>query len=131
MITIDASLAIAHLNPHDSHHQVATAFLRDSEGERLLIHALNLAEVLIGGVRVGRGEEMLSDLYAVGIDVADRTEGEPLRLARLRVECGLKPPGCCALDAALVTESALGGVHVSTLCSNVSPHSGPSHRIRV
>lgn len=107
MITLDASLVIAHLNPHDLHHQAATAYLRDSVGEDLLIHSLNLAEVLIGGVRAGRGQEMLADLHAIGIRVADRTEGEPLRLAQLRVECGLKLPDCCALDTALTTESAL------------------------
>lgn len=107
MITLDASLVIAQLNPHDPHHQAATAYLRNSVGEQLLIHSLNLAEVLIGGVRAGRGQEMLSDLYAIGIRVADRTEGEPLRLAHLRVECGLKLPDCCALDTALATESTL------------------------
>lgn len=107
MITLDASLVIAHLNPYDAHHQVATAYLRDTAGERLLIHSLNLAEVLVGGVRAGRGQEMLSDLHAIGIRVADRTEGEPLRLALLRVECGLKLPDCCALDTAVATGSAL------------------------
>ena len=107
MITLDASLVIAHLNPGDSHHHAATSYLRDSAGERLLIHSLNLAEVLVGGVRAGRGQEMLSDLHAIGICVADRTEGESLRLANLRVECGLKLPDCCALDTALAAESAL------------------------
>lgn len=107
VITLDASLVIAHLTPYDSHHQAATACLRSSAGERLLIHSLNLAEVLIGGVRVGRGQELLSDLHAIGIRVAERTEGEPLRLARLRVESGLKLPVCCALDTALATESSL------------------------
>ncbi|MHA6800325.1 type II toxin-antitoxin system VapC family toxin [Bounagaea algeriensis] len=107
MITLDAGLVIAHLNPYDAHHQAATTYLRDSAGEPLCIHSLNLAEVLIGGVRAGRGQEMLSDLHALGVRVADRAEGEPLRLARLRVTCGLKLPDCCALDTALATESVL------------------------
>lgn len=107
MITLDASLVIAQLDPHDPHHQAASAYLRNSASERLLIHSLNLAEVLIGGVRAGRGQEMLSDLQAIGIRVADRIEDEPLRLARLRVGCGLKLPDCCALDTALATESTL------------------------
>ncbi len=103
MITLDVSLVIAHLNPYDAHHQAATAYLRDSAGEPLCMHSLNLSEVLIGGVRAGRGQEMLSDLHALGVRVADRAEGEPPRLARLRVECGLKLPDCCALDTALAT----------------------------
>ncbi|MGO1524355.1 MAG: hypothetical protein ACTHV8_11795, partial [Nesterenkonia sp.] len=64
----------------------------------MLIHSVNLAEVLISGVRAGRGEEMRADLHAIGIRVAGRSEGEPLRLARLRVESRLKMPDCCALD---------------------------------
>lgn len=98
---------IAHLNPHDAHHKAATTYLWNSAGERLLIHSLNLAEVLVGGVRTGRGEEMLSDLHAVGIRVADRTDGESLRLAHLRAASGLKLPDCCALDTALATDSTL------------------------
>lgn len=107
MITLDASLLIAHLSPHHSHHQAATEFLRDSAGEPLLIHSLNLAEVLIGAVRQGRGQEMRFDLQAIGIRVADHCEGESLRLAHLRVEYGLTLPDCCALDTALTTKSTL------------------------
>lgn len=54
MITLDASVMIAHLNPHKPHHQAADAYLRDSAGEQLRMHSLNLAEVLIGGVKAGR-----------------------------------------------------------------------------
>lgn len=110
MITLDASLLIAHLNPRDQHHRAATEFLRDSAGEELVIHSLNLAEVLVGGVRAGRGQEMLTDLEAMGVGVAPRQDGEPLRLANLRAGSGLKLPGCCALDTALTTGSTLATV---------------------
>lgn len=107
MIALDVSVVIAYLNPRDAHHDVATAYLRHSAGERFVIHSLNLTEVLVGGVRVDRGQEMRSDLEAVGIEVADLPEDESLRLARPRVQCGLKLPDCCALDTALATGSAL------------------------
>lgn len=107
MITLDAGVVIAHLRPRDLHHQTATAYLRDHSDERLLIHSVNLAEVLVGGVRAGRGQEMLTDLHAIGLQVADHTDGEPLRLATLRVDTGLKLPDCCALDTALTTASTL------------------------
>ncbi|MDQ3885601.1 MAG: PIN domain-containing protein [Actinomycetota bacterium] len=107
MITLDASVVIAHLYPHDRHHQVATEYLRASADQGFLIHSLNLAEVLVGGTRVGRGQEMLTDLEAIGIHVADRQDGEPLRLANLRAASGLKLPDCCALDVALTTGSIL------------------------
>lgn len=107
MITLDASVVIAHLQPRDAHHHAATAYLREHPDQPLLIHSLNLAEVLIGGVKAGRGQELLDDLHAIGLRVADQRDGEPLRLAALRVETGLKLPDCCALDTALTSESTL------------------------
>jgi predicted nucleic acid-binding protein len=107
MITLDASVVIAHLRPGDPHHHAATAYLREHANGPLLIHSLNLAEVLIGGVRAGRGQELLDDLNAIGLRVADRHDGGALRLAALRVESGLKLPDCCALDTALTSESSL------------------------
>jgi predicted nucleic acid-binding protein len=107
VITLDASVVIAHLYPLHPHHDVATAYLRASVDEELLIHSLNLAEVLVGGVKAGRRQELLSDLQAIGIRVADRADGEPLRLASLRADTGLKLPDCCALDTALLTGSTL------------------------
>ena len=107
MITLDASVVIAHLQPRDPHHQAATAFLLANADEPLLIHSLNLAEILVGGVKAGRGPELYDDLRGIGIRVADRPEGEPLRLAALRVETGLKLPDCCALDTALISGSTL------------------------
>ncbi len=107
MITLDASVLIAHLYPHDPHHQAATAYLRASVAEGFVIHSLNLAEVLVGGVRAGHGEEMLADLEAVGIRMADPRDREPLRLANLRASSGLKLPDCCALDTAMSTGTTL------------------------
>lgn len=107
MITLDASVVIAHLYPQDRHHQMATEYLRAAADQGFLIHSLNLAEVLVSGARVGRGQEMLTDLEAIGIHVADRHDGEPLRLANLRAASGLRLPDCCALDTALITDSTL------------------------
>lgn len=103
MIVLDASLVIAHLESRDTHHERASSYLRHRAGERFVMHSLNLAEVLVGGARVGRAEEMLHDLEAMGIDVADIVEGEPLRLAELRAATRLKMPDCCALDVAMTS----------------------------
>lgn len=107
MITLDASVVVAHLSPQDPHHQAASAYLEESRAEDLLMHSLNLAEVLVGGAKAGRGQEMLDDLLAVGIQVAERPDGEALRLANLRAGSGLKLPDCCALDTALFSGSTL------------------------
>ena len=107
MITLDASLLIAHFYPRDPHHRTATEFLTASAADGFLIHSLNLAEVLVGGIKVGRAQEMVSDLSAIGVTVADRSDGEPLRLAKLRVSSKLKLPDCCVLDTAMISASPL------------------------
>lgn len=107
MIALDTSVLIAHLSSSDSHHVEATSILHEAATEPLIAHSLTLAEVLVGGVRIGMGTEMLADLYATGIQIASRDEDEPLRLAILRVTTGLKLPDCCVLDTALTTGSGL------------------------
>ncbi|MDQ3344243.1 MAG: type II toxin-antitoxin system VapC family toxin [Actinomycetota bacterium] len=100
-------MLIAHLYPRDAHHRAASALLRVAAGEALIAHSLTLAEVLVGGVRVGRGPEMLADLGSVGVQLAQRPDDEPLRLANLRAATGLRWPDCCALDTALSNAAAL------------------------
>lgn len=101
MIALDASVVIAHLQPRDGHHKAASAYLSEHVDERLLMHPLTLAEVLVGGVRTSRGQGLLADLQAIGVEVAEWSDGASLRLATLRVETGLKLPDCCVLDTAL------------------------------
>jgi hypothetical protein len=57
----------------------------------MLTHRLTMAEVLIGGVRIGRGAEMRQDLADIGIELADRDADEPSRLAEIHVSTRLKP----------------------------------------
>lgn len=107
MIALDASVVIAHLRPHDAHHRAAGAYLSQHVDERLLIDPLTLADVLVGGVRTSRGQELLADLQAIGVEVAEWSDGASLRLATLLVETGLKLPDCCVLDTALNFEAEL------------------------
>ena len=107
MIAVDASVLIGHLTPHDAHHAAATEILLNAAPGSMLVHPLTLAEVLVGGVRVGRGCAMRDDLEAAGISVVAPDAGEPLRLAELRVSTGLKLPDCCVLDVALRSASSL------------------------
>ena len=107
MIALDASVLIAHLNPTDQHHQAATAILLAGTPGQMLVHTVTLAEVLVGGVRIGQGASMRDDLRAAGIAVAAHDDDEPLRLAELRVTSGLKLPDCCVLDVALHHQASL------------------------
>lgn len=107
MIALDASVLIAHLNPVDSHHAVATELLLSNLSESFVIHPITMAEILVGAARFGREAQMHGDLLAMGIQVAPRDDEEPLRLARLRATTKLKLPDCCILDTAMAAGTAL------------------------
>lgn len=107
MIVLDASVLVAHFSQQDAHHVASVQLLRAAAGEALIAHPLTLAEVLVGGVRVSRGTEMAADLGALGVQPASRDDGEPLRLATLRVSTGLRLPDCCVLDAAQTNAARL------------------------
>lgn len=107
MIAFDASFLIAHLDPTDEHHASASRLLEDMATEPMIAHSVTLAEVLVGGVRVNRGAELLADLHNIGVRLAARDDGEPLRLAGLRVTTGLTLHSCCVLDVALGNRAAL------------------------
>lgn len=126
MIAIDASVLIAHLNPTDPHHQAATEFLLAGTPGHMLVHTITLAEVLVGGVRIGQGALMQDDLRAAGITVAPHDDGEPLRLAELRASSGLTFPDCCVLDIALHHQASLATFD-NALAAVAVKHGVPVH----
>lgn len=101
MIALDASVLIAHLNSADLHHGAATAILLGGTPGQMLVHPITMAEVLVGGVRIGQGASMRDDLRAAGIAIASHDDDEPLRIAELRATSGLKLPDCCVLSVAI------------------------------
>lgn len=107
MIALDASVLIAHLNSADPHHRAATEVLLAGTPGEMLVHTITLAEVLVGGVRIGQGASMRDDIHAAGIAVAAHDDGEPLRLAELHSSSGLKLPDCCVLDVAIRHQASL------------------------
>jgi predicted nucleic acid-binding protein len=107
VIVLDAGVLIAQLSPLDTHHEAATQALLGVVDEDLVVHRITLAEVLVGGVRLGRGPQMWADVRAAGVRLLPPAEGEPLRLAELRVRTGLRLPDCCVLETALSSQSSL------------------------
>lgn len=105
MIVLDASVLIAHLDPDDAHHRASSRVLETDD--ELLAHRITMAEVLVGGVRIDQGLEMQDDLVRLGVVAAESDDGEPLRLAHLRVATTLRLPDCCVLDVALRNRCAL------------------------
>lgn len=105
MIVLDASVIIAHMIDGDLHPSRAMDIL-DTE-EELAVHSMTMAESLVGPVRIGRGEQAREAIARLGIEQLASPPDEPLELARIRVDTGLKLPDCCVLAAALHTSATL------------------------
>lgn len=106
MIVLDASVVIAALDREDALHHEASDLLRGLVPARFSMHALTLAECLVGATRDGSGHLLLRRIRALGVTVQDERD-DPLELAELRAHTGLRMPDCCVLLAALRTRSRL------------------------
>ena len=101
MIVLDASVVIAHFAVADAHHHDATELLLRSAGERLVVHPLTVAEILVRPAVQGRELKQLERLKSMQVETWAMDADAPLRLARLRASANLAMPDCCVLDLAL------------------------------
>lgn len=100
MIVLDATIVIAYLNANDVHHERAVALLTHHAAPYVM-HTLTIAEVLVGPARGDRHRAAWRDLQDVGVRRATLDADEPLLLAQVRVETGLRMPDACVLAAAV------------------------------
>lgn len=106
MIVLDASVLIGLLDPRDAHHADAIELLADLSDE-LVVHPLTLAEVLVGPTRSGHERDVMTDLASIGVQTANLGSDEPLLLAGVRVDHGLKMPDACVLATAVHYDAPL------------------------
>lgn len=107
VIVLDASVLIAHLDPEDAHHALATERLLDVADRPFGASSMTLAEVLVGPTRTGRQAAALAALRALGVTELALPANAAMRLAALRAETRLKLPDCCVLLAAGVAEGSV------------------------
>lgn len=107
VIVLDASVVIAHFASRDAHHDAAAEFFREHVDSSFLVHPLTLTEILVGPLRGGRETFVLQQLDALGVAEWQPPAGSATRLARLRVDTGLKLPDCCVLHAAIAVGAPL------------------------
>ncbi|MFS0792439.1 type II toxin-antitoxin system VapC family toxin [Microbacterium sp. 1P10AE] len=99
MIVLDAGVIIALFSPSDAHHARAKQLFA-SQTSPFLMHPLTAAETLVGAAKIGNDAALWSDLQAIGVELATIGPAEPILLARLRAEHGLKMPDTCVLATA-------------------------------
>ncbi|HHX86179.1 MAG TPA: type II toxin-antitoxin system VapC family toxin [Actinomycetales bacterium] len=99
MIVADASVIIAALSPSEPAHAWALALLRDAQ--RVVVHPITCAEVLVGPAR--RSADLAASLDADLCDLAvdhGSVAVPPYELALVRAESGLRMPDACVLATA-------------------------------
>lgn len=108
-VVLDSSVLLGLLNPKDSLHAAATATVRDvkNRGQRVLVPATVVAEVLVSAARLGPGAmataEAFLDTVADQVAVVDRA------VARAAAVLRANHPGIRLPDALVL---ATGQVHV-------------------
>ncbi len=99
MIVLDARVLIAYLDAEDAHHGAAESLLAREIDDEFAVSPLTLAEVLVGPARASRLDAALGALQALEVREVPFPPNTAVRLARLRVETGLRMPDCCVLLA--------------------------------
>jgi len=99
-VTADANIVIAYIESQHVHHTMAVELL--DQFDRIWVHPINMAEVLVGLLSPTERSRKLQDLTGAGfvIDLDRTTEelhNEVLDLANLRAEYRAKMPDTCAL----------------------------------
>jgi len=109
-ITADANVIIAYIEAQHIHHAMAVELL--NRYERIWVHPINMAEVLVGLSSPAERFRKLLDLTNAGFLMkSDWTVHElhdsVLELANLRAKYRAKMPDTCALLTAFQTKTAL------------------------
>jgi len=107
LIALDASVLIAFLDGGDAQHQRAEDTLISHAEQRFCASVLTVAEVLVGPASSGREQHVRDQLGRLDVDVVSLTDGDELRLARMRASTSLKLPDCCVLLAADARSAAV------------------------
>ncbi|MDR0847852.1 MAG: type II toxin-antitoxin system VapC family toxin [Propionibacteriaceae bacterium] len=105
-VVADASFLIALLNPAETHHGSAVAYLAQSN-HHVAVHPVTLAEVLVGVVPAHQEESLLSDLESAGVSSAPPDVVDAAAMARARSTSGLKMPEAIVLATALAMSAGL------------------------
>lgn len=104
---IDAGLVIALLDADNAHHEWAVRVVRALGPGRLRISVLTLAEAVVHPVMAGRGEEALTAVRRLDLDVTSLTDSDVLSLAELCASSKLRMPDAVVLHAATRTSAAI------------------------
>jgi predicted nucleic acid-binding protein len=107
VLTVDANVLIALMDPKDATHVLAVEMLDSYEWDELATSTVTLAEVLVRPMQDGVYEERLDAVSALGVHLIG-VDGERVRTtAQLSARHRLRPPDAVVLAVAMSTSSAI------------------------
>ena len=106
-IVLDAGVIIGLYDNNDPHHKWAVDFMFQTTADKLVMSAINHAEIMVYPIRAGVQEAFKAGIEGLGIQLNVSSLSETESLAKLRAETGLKMTDVCALHLALSEDSVL------------------------
>jgi predicted nucleic acid-binding protein len=100
VIVLDASVLIAHFEPADVHHDLATGLLLEHQAEEFAASVISLAEIYVGAARSNRMGDVEHALARLKVAAVPLHATAARRLAAIRAATNLKLPDCCVIHAA-------------------------------
>ena len=109
-VALDASIAVAFLDPLDVHHERAVSALRECDGSALSMSASAYSETLVRPLADGHGAGVDEFVDGLGIEIVPVDRGIARRAAELRAEhADLRLP-----DATIAAAAELLGARLLT-----------------
>lgn len=122
VVVFDSDVLIGFLNRDDAHHQRAVERMQAAmtPGTRLLLCAVNYAEVMVGPLRSGTHERVEQALLQLNIETVPADTALSRRAAAVRARSKLKLPDAFALATLLVaTHDHLDGGRLETFDARI------------
>ncbi|MEY4554112.1 MAG: hypothetical protein RL197_539 [Actinomycetota bacterium] len=106
-IVLDAGVIIGLYDDNDPHHTWARDFMFQTTSDKLIMSAINHAEILVYPIKAGVKDAFLAGIKGLDIKLDVSSLQETEHLARLRAETGLKMTDVCAIHLATSEDSIL------------------------
>jgi len=106
-VVLDAGVVIGLYDDSDPHHQWAVDFMFQTTADKLIMSAINHAEILVYPYKSGVKDSFQKGLEGLGIKLDVSSLRETESLAKLRAETGLKMTDVCAIHLAATEDSIL------------------------
>ncbi len=106
-VVLDAGVIIGLYDNKDPHHKWAVDFMFQTTAEKLVMSAVNHAEILVYPIRAGVKDAFIAGIEGLGIKLDVHSLLETEALAALRATTGLKMTDVCAIHLAASEDSIL------------------------